>query len=538
MKRTEKELTLKPMNPNDSEVSIRSLLLDPEQTYLVGRSSEAGWVISNPIVSRRHATLNHNAETWFLTDHGSRHGTTINGVMIGANEPTPVQVGDVISFGSWRCRCVSNSYAPTISTRFQDHMPSGSSISAIDRSELRGVAQRGLDALLLLTQSLESTTDTVGVSEHIVRAVRSATGCRRVVVAQQSTDSEVEILASTTDEPPKISHSLVQQAAEQGLVQLSGVEPTAQYAQSIVDLHIRSAICAPIRVQGSPVAFLMLDTRDTEGMLSNDAASFCQSVTQLAGLTLERINTKQLIERTRQLQADLEAARRAQELLSPACSGAFGRASYVFQCIPGRVVAGDLFDIFALDADRTAFFLGDVSGKGVGAAMLMAACQSQLRTRLLSGAPLADAMAHVNTDLHQRSESSKFVTLIAGIIDSGERTIELADAGHGLSVHVQGADAPMRIETEPGFPLSVVEIASYEVHKIRLRSGSSLVLFSDGAVEQTNPDGEQFGVEGVLACLTGELDRESLVKRLIDSVRAYAAGPLADDLTVAALWIE
>ena len=84
----------------------------------------------------------------------------------------------------------------------------------------------------------------------------------------------------------------------------------------------------------------------------------------------------------------------------------------------------------------------------------------------------------------------------------------------------------------------MVETAEYEVHELRMQPGSSLVLFSDGAVEQTNPEGDQHGIDGVLTSLTGDMGRQSIVQRLLDSVRAYAAGPLADDLTVAAVWID
>ena len=170
--------------------------------------------------------------------------------------------------------------------------------------------------------------------------------------------------------------------------------------------------------------------------------------------------------------------------------------------------------------------------------MLMAACQSQLRTRLLSGDALSDAMASVNADLYQRSESSKFVTLVAGVVDPARGRVELADAGHGLAVHVPGTGTPARVETDPGFPLGVVETAEYEVHELSMQPGASLVLFSDGAVEQMDADGKQHGLDGVLACLSGDLGRDSLVQRLSERVRAYAAGPLADDLTVAAVWIE
>lgn len=531
-------LSLRPISSLDSGESVRAVSLPADSLFLIGRSADADWPIPDQSVSRRHASIVRKGETWLLTDLKSRHGTSINDRRIEAAVATPIQDGDVIEFGSWRCRCTSGSARPGVTTPFAPSPGAAASVSAIPAQQLGGVAQRGLDVLMELTAKLEDLETRESVALAAADAVRRATSCRRVIVVEPESDDELTVLASTSAQPPKVSRSLIQQATRQGLVQLTVNPGQGDQAQSIVDLGIRSAICAPVLVDGSPAAFMTIDTRDAEGVVPPDAASFCQSVARLTGLAFQRISATMMADRHRQLQADLDAARRAQELLSPPAHGRHGAVSYKFESIPGRVVAGDLFDIFPIDESRTAFFLGDVSGKGVGAAMLMAACQSQLRTRLLSGARLADAMALVNTDLHQRSEASKFVTLIAGIVDGREHTIELADAGHGLSVHARGAGAPTRVETEPGFPLGVVETADYEVQTLRLHPGSSLLLFSDGAVEQTNPDGEQLGVDGVLACLTGELGRESLVKGLLDRVRAHAAGPLADDLTVAAVWVE
>jgi len=147
-------------------------------------------------------------------------------------------------------------------------------------------------------------------------------------------------------------------------------------------------------------------------------------------------------------------------------------------------------------------------------------------------------MASVNEDLHRRTETSKFVTLIAGILNSKLRRVELADAGHGMCVKIDDECRPSRIETTPGFPLGVVESTDYEVRHLSLDPGTSLVFFSDGAVEQANPEGSQYGFEGVLACLAAVRGRELLVECLLNGVRAHAEGPLADDLTVAALWVD
>lgn len=450
----------------------------------------------------------------------------------------PIHSGDVIKFGGWSCRCVAGNSPQGMTTPFAPAMSKDESISVIELDQLGGIAQRGLNVLMDLTSKLHESDERDVVASAAVDGIREATGCRRVVIVEFNTDEEFVILASTTADTPQISRSLIEQAAKNGLVQLTISDDPAQLAHSIMSLGIRSALCAPILVEKSAVAFLMIDTRDAERAVPADAAAFCQSVSRLLGTAFERINNALMAERHKQLQADLDTARRAQELLSPPNSGQFGLVRYQVESIPGRVVAGDLFDIFALGDSRTAFFLGDVSGKGVGAAMLMAACQSQLRTQLLSGSELAESLSAVNADLHKRSDSSKFVTLIAGVIDSDKQIATLADAGHGFAILQQADGGIQKIETSPGFPLGVVGSTDYDTHEVGVPNGAGLLFFSDGAIEQPDQNGVQFGFERIFESMALVKSPCDSVSALIAGVQQYAAGPLADDLTVASIWTE
>lgn len=476
-------------------------------------------------------------ETWLLTDLASRHGTSINDRRIEPQSATPIEEGDVIAFGHWRCRCSSGIPRPGVTTPFAPAVEAAASVSAIPAQQLGGVAQRGLDVLMELTAKLDTVETREAVAQAAVDAVREATGCRRVVVVEPETDAELAVLASTSEQTPQVSRSLIVKAAREGLVQLMVNSEQSNQAQSIMDLGIRSAICAPITVDSSPSAFMTIDTRDAEGVVPSDAASFCQSVARVVGLAFQRISATSMAERHRQLQADLDAARRAQELLSPPKQGRHAAVSYRFESIPGRVVAGDLFDVFPLDESRTAFFLGDVSGKGVGAAMLMAACQSQLRSRLLSGMDLADAMAEANADLFARTEASKFITLVAGVFDSAQHTVAIVDAGHGLVLSV-GSDGVTRLRPDPGFPLAVVDGADYTSLELSLKDHKGLVVFSDGAVEQPDADDRQFGLEGVIRSLSDIDTPDQAVTCVINAVENHAPGSYADDLTVASVWID
>lgn len=532
------KLMLIPLSVMDTDDQPEIVTLPIHGQLLIGRSADADWPLFDPSISRRHASVLRKGEHWLLTDLSSRHGTQINNSRIEPGRPIPIQDGDKLTFGTWQCRCISDASRSSATTLCVPSRTDDANVSIIPTEQMGGVAQRGLDVLMEFTETIGTLETRNSVAQAAADAIMQATGCRRVVVVERESDEELSLLAATSEQTPQVSSTLIEQAARQGPVQML-IRPGQQnQAQSIMELGIRSAICVPILVERMPSAFITIDTRDAEGVVPPDAASFCQSIARLVGLAFQRLNSALMAERHRQLNADLDAARRAQELLSPPKQGKHGSVAYQFESIPGRVVAGDLFDIFPLDKNQTAFFLGDVSGKGVGAAMLMAACQSQLRTQLLSGADLAAAIDNVNIDLHQRSETSKFVTLIAGIIDTDKQHIDLIDAGHGLCIHASDTTPPTQIKTSPGFPLGVVSSTKYQTQRLGLDRGFSIVLFSDGAVEQTDDAGNQFGVDGVLGCLDDSSSSDNQIQSLVTQVQNHADGSLADDLTVAKIWVD
>jgi len=531
-------LTLRPIDRVTGYDPLAPLELVAPGPYVIGRSTDADWAVPDQRVSRRHALLTLRDGNWFVLDLGSRHGTTVNGSRLGEHEEVPIVHGDLLGLGSWACRCVEEGTSTGMTTPFSEVPRAREHISAIDKSRLGGVAQRGLSALLALSRALERAKSELAIAEAVAAAVRDSTGCDRVVVTRTMSDSEFEIMASTASGTPALSRSLIEAADREGLVELRAAGQPQNQAHSIIELNIRSAICAPIRTGEATAAFLVLDSRDAERDLPADAAAFCESVAQIAGLAFERIHGAELAARHAQLESDMGAARRAQELLMPARAGSVGRVSYVFDSSAGRVVAGDFFDIFALPGGRAAFMLGDVSGKGMGAAVLMAAAQSQLRAHMLAGGTLVGAIAHVNADLFRRTETSKFVTLIAGVIDPDRATLEILDAGHGLYALAPPGGTPARIDAPNGFPLGVVEQGEHTAIELPFPPHAQLVAFSDGVIEQPDADGHQFGFDAALAALGSADSPRAIVETLVGSVHRHAHGPLADDLTVAALRLE
>jgi serine phosphatase RsbU (regulator of sigma subunit) len=280
-----------------------------------------------------------------------------------------------------------------------------------------------------------------------------------------------------------------------------------------------------------------------------DAPAFCGAIARMCGLALSNLQREVLHQRQRQLEADLTTARDAQRRMMPPESGAVGPIRYAMRSVPGRVVAGDLFDLFPLDDRRIAVCLGDVTGKGMGSAMLMAMTQSFLRASLTRDSDLGRAMASLNEYLHAHSASHEFVSMFAAVIDTDARTISFVDAGHGYAILRPPADSPAAVAGEGSMLLGVQAGTDFTVEPLPFQPGSRLVIVSDGVIEQQAPDAlessdgapadrpaGQFGVHRCLEILhqspTHEDDVAALLQHLLDFAQTTA---LSDDVTIVSL---
>jgi len=191
--------------------------------------------------------------------------------------------------------------------------------------------------------------------------------------------------------------------------------------------------------------------------------------------------------------------------------------------------------VVELPGGRTAFFLGDVTGKGVGAGVLMVATQTKLGAMLASGASLADAIGMLNSFVIERTDCGRFVTLLAAMWNPADRVLEIIDAGHGYCCVRAPGESSRCLELGGNPPVGVVAGLTFKVRRMTLAERTRVVLFSDGVVEQRDHGGEMFGLDAAIEAMEGARSVEEDVDCLVRAVKSHAGGPLADDLTVASI---
>ncbi|HRI15217.1 MAG TPA: SpoIIE family protein phosphatase [Verrucomicrobiota bacterium] len=205
---------------------------------------------------------------------------------------------------------------------------------------------------------------------------------------------------------------------------------------------------------------------------------------------------------------------------------------------PAREAGGDLYDGFFLPDGRFFTLVGDVSGKGVPAAVFMALAATAVRTLARNMAEPGELLAQVNRLLCERNVTLQFVTACAAVLDPSTGELAWANAGHPLPALLSPEGKVEWLDGSRSPPLGVFEETTFPTQRRVLAPGETLLIYSDGLSEAMNAQSTMFGIEGIKACLAGGAmpDSAATVARLVSAVQSHQAeAPQADDITLVAL---
>jgi serine phosphatase RsbU (regulator of sigma subunit) len=411
-------------------------------------------------------------------------------------------------------------------------------VERVPDRELAWVAQHRLTLLIECSAAINAASTEEGLVAAALDAALAGGGFRRVAWLRQGRgDAELEVVGFRAHGRESavqfaFSNSLIREAAAGQIVRLTEDAPL-NHGQSIVNLGIHSALCAPIVLGGSVAGYLYFDARGQESPVHPEAAGFCQAISRMCGLALANLKRAELERRQQRLDSDLHTAREAQQLIMPPAEGQAGALRYALRNKPGRTVAGDLFDLVVLPGDRVALCIGDVCGESIGAGILMATTQAFLHAALLRHQDASLALTAVNDYLTARCAPGRFVTMWVGILDP-DGTLSFVDAGHGHWLLTRAGQSPQRVVTPGGIPLAIEPGYRYKLDKLALQPGDRLLLFSDGVYEQRSPTGEQFGQQRIIEIIAklDAVDRD--ISAIFDAVQRFACTDMLDDDATAA----
>ncbi|MBL4809200.1 MAG: SpoIIE family protein phosphatase [Phycisphaerales bacterium] len=534
--------------------TIDPIELTTSDVKTLGRSSTCDIPLDDPdaSLSRKHLKISHTKGQWNATDLDSRNGTKLNGSPLPPQHPTPINHGDVLRLGSWVFR-VSTKDPSTISAdsppinTLNDTSQSTKLVERVSAEPLANLASHRLAVLLQCADKIHSSQSLNEAAKIALHAMIESTGFSRAVfITPCQTPGQFQAVAFESKNPlddvasVNFSQSLIESASKGDVVRLAGKGSQTGFGQSIAELDIHSALCIPVMIENAPIGYLYLDARGSENAVKHDASAFGRAVGRLLGLTASNLRSKELEIQQHAMQYDLDAAADAQKLLLPPENGVVAGVSYSMLMRPGRLVAGDLFGVIELPDGRVCAFLGDVSGKGAGAAIMMATTQSYIHAMFEQTSDLGVVMTKLNKHIAERS-TGQFVTMWIGILkpdanDNGTQ-VEFIDAGHGHWMVTQGDADAIRPKFSGSVVIGIDPDIQFTSESFRLNQGQRMVLFSDGIVEQTPPNSDdQYGLPRAGALLRTCATHQEDVARLLAGVLKFAQSDhLRDDTTIASV---
>ena len=526
-------------------LSSPSKLPLPMQAVSIGRASDCTIPIRDRFLSRKHAEIVPvEGGLWILKDCGSANGTFVNGlrvdeqrllhrgdrIRLGDSEilfEADLEEGENISVGEGRI-------SPTISIPLRD---------IYDTQPGQGSDIQRLQILSSLAMELIEDKPLHQLFGFIADRVSEYLAPSRLAVALLADDGtsfrsvEVRRLDAADQTELTISRTLIREVVDEKKV-LAFVDTSADAklheAKSIVMQGIRSAVIAPIMFGEAVAGVLYLDYLLTQHSISDEDVRLIGQVARLASIKLETTRLREESIEKRLIEEELRTAGAIQRRLLPDQPPVLAGFTLAGSNRPCRTVSGDYFDFVEIPDGPTWFVIGDVSGKGFTAALLMTSLQSAFRIFVKSNPSPAELTTKLNNALHEIIPSSKFVTLIAGRVDPATGVLEYANAGHVPPLVVRRDTMDELRQTD--LLLGLFPTAKYRDHQLTLGPGESLVMFTDGAGECASPDGNELGSQGICDALkvTYGYSAEQIAELLRTTVADHAgdADDLGDDLTI------
>ena len=309
--------------------------------------------------------------------------------------------------------------------------------------------------------------------------------------------------------------------------------------------NLKSELLLPLAVRDKLLGFISLGAKRSEEPYTGSDVRLLKSVAAQTGLALENANLMKTIAvevaQRERLNREVEIAREVQERLFPQKLPLIEGLDYAGHCRPALGVGGDYYDFLALPGGKLGVAIGDVSGKGIAAALMMASLQASLRSEA-TRAPdnLAAAVGNINRLVYEASSSNRYATFFYGQYDPAQGTFDYVNAGHNSPVLFhRGVEDNTVTRLEPGGTVvGLLEDACYQQGTVTLKPGDVLVAFTDGVSEAMNVEDEEWGEERLINTVTagGVAKAQQLLEAIFHEATEYAgAAPQHDDMTLVVL---
>jgi sigma-B regulation protein RsbU (phosphoserine phosphatase) len=307
--------------------------------------------------------------------------------------------------------------------------------------------------------------------------------------------------------------------------------------------RLNARLVVPLVTKGCALGFIVLGEKLSEEPYSAEDRELLGTVAEQAAIALDYSTLIEHVAERERLEREIQIASEVQARLLPSEGPRIEGLRYFASCRPARGVGGDFYDFLGLGPGRLGIGVGDVAGKGISAALLMASLQALLRSHAVADADRpVDLVRELNRHLCETTDDARFATFFFAAYDQASRRLKYINAGHVPPLVVRAPDrenGETQVErlASSGTPLGLFEDGDWRSEEIELRPGDRLLMFSDGLTEASGPeDGEMFGEQRLLDIvrrLGKAIDEQELLRRILDEVDRFGGrGAPQDDITL------
>jgi serine phosphatase RsbU (regulator of sigma subunit)/pSer/pThr/pTyr-binding forkhead associated (FHA) protein len=513
----------------------------PAENITLGRASDCTIPIKDRFLSRRHAEILNEHGTWFVRDCGSVNGTTLNGVKLV--ETSLLRPGDRIGLGDSEVVFHSDETTSQFIAIDTDSHATNLAISVDDDEKERSSEKTQILSTLALefladrpmAELFDFILDRVVFLLRPTRAAIALLGDDRV----SFTNLKLRRLDATESNDLAISRTLLRDVVDgRKVVSYFDTEQNDKFAraQSIIAQRIRSAVCAPLLIADAVLGVLYIDYTSARGVVAEDDVRLLAQIARFAAVTLERTRLREEAFAKAKIDEELRTAYTIQRRLLPDALPEIDGYRFAGANRPCKTVSGDYYDVVVRPDGRIYFVIADVSGKGITAALVMSSVATAFAIFTRNDPTPADLLRDINETLAPKTSPSKFVTMVAGVLDPATGIVAFANAGHvsPLVVSTNGVEAMSSTDIVVG----ILPNAQYRNQSLTLAPGDSLVLFTDGVTEAENIAEEQLGLDPVcemLRTMHGSEARE-ILETIDTHVHEFIGEvPNGDDVTMLAM---
>lgn len=522
----------------------------------IGRSARSDVCIPDAFASRLHAEIRQEGDAFWLQDLGSANGTKYNGSNVTV--PIPLNSGGEIQIGETVIVFEDDRYQPNKnSTLIADNTEALNPAMTIAFSRNKNTTEEILEAHALSSRSellaliskvgvtLLSSTSLEDTLSQVASLVFDAVPADRCVIMLRDDEADGGLKIAVARERGKvgqpeevrISRTVMDEVIKNGKsVLTSDAQHDPRYAsQTMALLGIRSVLAVPLSVKVEEVfGLIYADSPTYESTFTEEHLNILTTLASVASIRVE--NARLLEERFQRerMERELELATEIQQRFQPSAPPTV--EGYEFQGISFSCyeIGGDYYDFIPRHDGKMFVALGDVSGKGTAAALLMSSLHAAIHAQTSAKSSLSETINSVNQYLSDNTPSNRFVTLFLAELDPTNGKLSYINAGHNppligrINGEVQQLDSG-------GFPLGIIPMAEYEIGEVQLEPGEALVIYSDGVSEANNLKGDEFGLERLAEVIKRNI--ASSASGLRDKVESALSSftesaPAGDDITL------